>query len=543
MAIAAPNTAYSYIRFSTRKQAEGESLRRQTELAVKYARKHGLKLDTTLNLHDLGVSAYDRSNALTGAFSGFMSAVESGKVKRGSYLLVEQFDRMSRAKPLVALRQLETLISAGIRVVTLQDEKIYDEDSADDLGSLMVSLAIMARAHDESATKSKRIGDAWQAKRNRREAVLTTECPSWLAPRADRSGFDIIEDKASSVRRVFEMTVGGYGNSTIVRLANTEGWTHPGRAKTWNQSIISKLVRNRACIGEYQPQKRDSETGKKGPTGSAWTGHYPSVVSDEIFTLANAAKDRKAKIPRRRDSHYKNLFQGLLTCGNCGSSMVRKNKGGVTVQNGYFIYMCSHRVEHVTRCRSSKGVELEGSLLQNLYLYGYSHMRTDEESQRLHAQDVVLNAELAENKAAVARMLDILVGRDIADLPQLGDRLQAAEARIKEIKAQLALTKAQISQLKLADSNVQEMMRNTFDIDYARMRDNDEIEFRAQLREKILSVLRRVVVFPHRGAAVVLYRHIPEAFVQPLDSQLYDMQMSTDIELIEKAKTYLKVTD
>ena len=50
--------AYSYIRFSTPEQMKGDSLRRQTEAAEKYAAINGLDLDDELTFRDLGVSAY-----------------------------------------------------------------------------------------------------------------------------------------------------------------------------------------------------------------------------------------------------------------------------------------------------------------------------------------------------------------------------------------------------------------------------------------------------------------------------------------------------
>jgi hypothetical protein len=46
--------AYSYVRFSTPEQAKGDSHRRQTEKAAKYAAENGLELDTELRLADLG---------------------------------------------------------------------------------------------------------------------------------------------------------------------------------------------------------------------------------------------------------------------------------------------------------------------------------------------------------------------------------------------------------------------------------------------------------------------------------------------------------
>src|SRR5450830_1232147 len=114
--------AYSYIRFSSLKQQSGDSVRRQTDLAQVYASKHKLDLDTS-TYRDLGISGYDRTNMKRGALAAFLSAVETGAVSKGSYLLIETFDRLSRAALNVAVKLLLDLTSAGIVVVTLMDEK------------------------------------------------------------------------------------------------------------------------------------------------------------------------------------------------------------------------------------------------------------------------------------------------------------------------------------------------------------------------------------------------------------------------------------
>ena len=88
--------AFSYLRFSTPEQMKGDSYRRQTEAAQAYATKHGLELDDSLTLRDKGISAYQGRNATDGRLSAFLSAVETGRVRPGSYLLVESLDRLSR---------------------------------------------------------------------------------------------------------------------------------------------------------------------------------------------------------------------------------------------------------------------------------------------------------------------------------------------------------------------------------------------------------------------------------------------------------------
>src|SRR3954452_11634752 len=105
--------AYSYLRFSTPEQAAGDSHRRQTQMARTYAQRHGLVLDETLTFHDLGVSAYRGKNADRGRLADFLQAVRDGVVAKGSFLLVETLDRVSRQTPRLAARTLEDIVDAG----------------------------------------------------------------------------------------------------------------------------------------------------------------------------------------------------------------------------------------------------------------------------------------------------------------------------------------------------------------------------------------------------------------------------------------------
>jgi len=58
--------AFSYIRWSSTQQTSGDSLRRQTDLAAKYAAQHNLTLDNT-SFQDHGVSAFKGKNVLEGS--------------------------------------------------------------------------------------------------------------------------------------------------------------------------------------------------------------------------------------------------------------------------------------------------------------------------------------------------------------------------------------------------------------------------------------------------------------------------------------------
>ncbi len=140
--------AYSYLRFSTPDQMKGDSYRRQTEAARNYAEQNGLDLDDALTFRDLGVSAFRGANVIDGALGRFIEAVDTGRVQPGSYLLVENLDRLSRDKIMPALNRFSSLLEKGITVVTLSDGKVYTEESLNNLPDLMLSLLVMSRAHE-----------------------------------------------------------------------------------------------------------------------------------------------------------------------------------------------------------------------------------------------------------------------------------------------------------------------------------------------------------------------------------------------------------
>src|SRR5215831_7300039 len=121
--------AYSYLRFSTPEQLQGDSQRRQFDAALNYARENGLELDEELTFHDLGKSAFRGANATTGKLAAFRRAVEDGRVEPGSYLLVEDFDRLSRMGPWDALPVFQEIINNGITVVTLKDREVWHRDA------------------------------------------------------------------------------------------------------------------------------------------------------------------------------------------------------------------------------------------------------------------------------------------------------------------------------------------------------------------------------------------------------------------------------
>ena len=329
-----PPRVYSYTRFSTPEQAHGDSTRRQSDAAAKWAARHGLILDETLSLFDKGVSAYRGTNTDEDKGLGaFLFACRSGLIPQGSYLLVESLDRISRMTPRKAQRLIDDIVDAGVTICTLNDGQEYDATRLDaDPMALLIGIMVAWRAHEESKTKGRRVAEAWAEKRRKvrsgEHAKLTAKAPAWLLWSTD--GWTFKAPHHETVQRVFQLTIEGMGEHKIAALFNSEGVPVMGRGKMWHRSTIAKLLRSEATIGTLTPAFLSFTTGKRQRVFEApITGAYPAVISQADWIAVRAIKNGGATMRRGRGATapLSNIFAGLARCPECGAAMTRVHKG------------------------------------------------------------------------------------------------------------------------------------------------------------------------------------------------------------------------
>ena len=201
-----PSRAYSYIRFSTPEQAKGHSLQRQTDVARAWAAANGVVLDDELTFQDKGVwGPQEGANVETGALGAFLERVKDGTVPRGSWLLVESLDRISRQSARKAVRTIEDIVEAGITVVDLSDGgREYSSEALDKDPMLFMMMVVrFIRGNEESALKSTRVAAAYAEKRRMfaTDANLTKpytiRLPAWIRWGETTCSYELIEDRAA----------------------------------------------------------------------------------------------------------------------------------------------------------------------------------------------------------------------------------------------------------------------------------------------------------------------------------------------------------
>lgn len=424
--------AYSYIRFSSYKQALGDSLRRQMEAAYEYAAENGLVLREDFTFRDLGVSAYDRTNVEKGALSLFLKAVEQGRIKKGSLLLVENLDRLTRQTTYKAVALLGQLVEAGITVVTLSDKVAYTADSLKDDRELFYSVMLLSRGHGESERKSGMIKSAYESRRVKGSKIICNVAPGWLVKDRAAQCWVLDPAKSDSVRRVYEAYLVGASAHAICQTANTEAWTVPSMRKEstgWHVSLVRRILKNNAVTGRYIER-----------TEREHVDFFPRVISDADFARAQVLADTKATFPRRRDFSRFNVFQGLIFCGYCGATLGYRDHGKKSAGHGEARrYYCVAHVRGATHtCKVRPGArETQLNLIRGIYTLIADSVSTDAEMGKLNSAYEGAKDLVGTLKERQKRILDQM--EFSPDLPKqvIGPRLEAVTKELDLANAAL----------------------------------------------------------------------------------------------------------
>lgn len=482
---------YSYIRFSTPEQARGDSLRRQLADAEAWCAERGLVLDDTLR--DLGVSAYHGANRTTGALRKFLELVEDGKVERGSYLVVESLDRLSREAVIDAASRLLDLIRAGVTVVTLSDGQEYSSERLrDDWTPLIISLAVMSRAHEESRTKSIRLTKAWGRKKElaRSEGKpLTPRCPGWLELRDGK--FVEIPERVAIVRRIFRETKEGLGRREIVRRLNAEGIPPFRGGEGWHTSSIAKIIHSSAVLGEYQPHSGTHKGRNRKPDGDPILGFYPAIVDEATFVLAQSAVQGRRQRAAGRKGDTVHLLQGLARCGSCGGPMHIRNHGLPPKGGIYFVCSSRERRAGCDNARRWRMDRLEPSLLAALgFVNAKAFAPLDDATPAAVEQVAVARAKLEVASARRKRWIDVLDDPENEDDDEAKARYTAAAADVRAAKKELKAAEAEAARLA-ADPGL--VARLTDVASLSRQIEGTDKEQRRMLRIRLSELLRGLV--------------------------------------------------
>lgn len=498
---------YSYVRFSDEKQAAGSSFARQTGYAEAFAKRKGLKLNEDLKMFDAGLSAFHATHLKHGKFGLFMQAIKLGRVTPGSFLVVEDFDRLSRRSPMEALRQMQDIIEAGVTLAIATTNIEYSAASLHvDPTALFLVLSKMITANQESAGKQRRVTAALRdrcvayAAGDHSKHVHAGGKPGWL--RRVNGKWEFIPEYKRGVVEAVRLFREGYGAGYIVDYLAEKGLRVSDGAP--NSGQIVRLLTRPALMGEKRVAVRDEKTDGSGMMGEArlhvFPGYFPAVVNEAQFD------EIQALIASRARKAVRGSLPSLLTgtritiCGYCGASMkaqmmTNKMKDDGTLADCHRRLQCV-RVNVGGGCGvkgSCSSAPIERALMEWLSKIGNLRSLYDP-AEAANGALVMARAELAKKDRGVARLMAAL--EDDEDTP-----IHEIKARLRKAREERDVLAERESKLALAAGEASRADRPDIAARWASLRagvDALNYQARMQARQLVADTFESIVVY-HRG--------------------------------------------
>lgn len=487
------SAVFSYVRFSSKIQEQGDSVRRQTGLGDSWLKRHPEHtLDMSLRLRDLGVSAFRGKNLDKdkGDLGKFIALAKDGKIPPGSILMLENLDRFSRQAPRKAYRIFCELVECGIKVLTLNPEQLIDERNIDSMEVVLPVIIAMQLAYQESDKKAKRQVAAWEGKRQKAMTdgkPMTRRCRAWVSW-DDKGGKWVVQPGArETIQFIFRRTVEGVGKQRILRDLQGKYKTF-GKSKRWNSSMISGILQDRTVLGEFTPLARI-----KDRKAESIPDYYPRIISDDLFYQARAASTARRTM-RGRCSGFVNLFTGRIFF-NDGFAAHLQNIHRQTKKRGKLVFhrlfSAGHKDHVAGACPlSCEYGKIERHILAMLFQIKPSDLAPGKEPDPSAAK----RAELSVKEARLRELRDALttsnkpVSEIVAAIAELSTACDSIRKQIDALKGSQAAAKAKPLR---GVQTISQMLE--------RAPEAEQHDLRLKLRGLIAAVVERIELTPRKA--------------------------------------------
>ena len=400
-------------RFSSDKQADGDSRERQDRLNRACALRMGVKV---IGEHfDEGVSVKDGATPL---FRKIISELPSNVG-----IICESLDRISRGKPWRAKAMLLDIIEDGHFIITSQDGREYNEQTIEEIDTLLLGDLSTNLARIENNKRTKRVKEA---KANAIELVRQGKpapLGSWLPPHIkynfDTKQYDIRHDRLDIVKRIFNEYISGKGCVSIAKGLNNDKIPTFRFRRGWSQATIWCMLRYEGFIGvlNYRNERIPNA--------------FPPAVKDDVFyKVQEMCKQNKARHGHYSADNIRNLFRGVCHCAKCGVSMRILNDDYIQCR-GATIGKCN--INHTV-----KFSEMEYAFLTWFVEQAKDALlgQSDESQERIKT----LEAKMDTIKKRISKTIELLdsglaVNEIKARLTKLEDEKAQVESEIAELKA------------------------------------------------------------------------------------------------------------
>ena len=371
---------------------ESNSITGQRELLRDFLANHSDIREYTIRVDDgWSGSTFERP--------GFQKMMEDVKAGRTNCIVVKDLSRFGR-NYLDAGEYIEKIFPfLGVRFIAVNDnyDSLGGKKSSDDLIIPFKNLINEAYCRDISV----KIRTQLEIKRKKGQYLGSFATYGYLKDEQDKNKLVVDEFAADIVRDMFQWKLEGVSPQDIANTLNRLGVLSPMEYKrslgmkfttpfktnpkaVWSAATVIRILKNpvytgvliqgKATTPSYKVHKRVTKAE------SEWCvieNNHEAIVSQMLFD--NVQKVLRLDTRRSPEDEAVALFSGMVFCGDCGASMVRK-----TVPAGgrkYVYYVCSANKQDKTACSPHR---IRDNALEEIVL----------DSLKVHIQDVIDMSDL-----------------------------------------------------------------------------------------------------------------------------------------------------
>ena len=447
-------------------QGESNSISNQKQMLEDFARRNGLP--NPMHFTDDGISGtrFDRPG-----FLAMMEEVEAGRVEA---IVIKDMSRLGRDYLKVG-QVMEILRQRGVRLIAINDG--VDSLKGDDDFTPFRNIMNEFYARDTS----RKIRSVFKSKGMSGKHLTGTVIYGYLWDEK-REHWLVDEEAAEVVRRIFSLTLEGYGpyqiacklsadriEIPVVHLARfNEGVNRSKPVKDpygWGSSTIVNILKKREYLGHtinFKTRKHFKDKKSHYVSEDEWTifeNTHEAIIDQQTFDLVQKIRSNVRRYPNGWGEAAP--LTGLLYCADCGGKMyVHRTNNGKRISQ----YTCSNytKVPCGTRCSTQHRINESAVLtLVSDTLRAIAEYSRNDRTEFIHT------------------VQETQVAQQSADISKKRRRLAAAQKRAGELEKLICKIYEDNALGKLPDARYRAL-----DAQYAKEQDALEIEI-AELEKAV----------------------------------------------------------
>ena len=447
-------------------QGESNSISNQKQMLEDFARRNGLPNPTHFTDDGISGTRFDRPG-----FLAMMEEVEAGRVEA---IVIKDMSRLGRDYLKVG-QVMEVLRQRGVRLIAINDG--VDSLKGDDDFTPFRNIMNEFYARDTS----RKIRSVFKSKGMSGKHLTGTVIYGYLWDEK-REHWLVDEEAAEVVRRIFSLTLEGYGpyqiacklsadriEIPVVHLARfNEGVNRSKPVKDpygWGSSTIVNILKKREYLGHtinFKTRKHFKDKKSHYVSEDEWTifeNTHEAIIDQQTFDLAQKIRSNVRRYPNGWGEAAP--LTGLLYCADCGGKMyVHRTNNGKRISQ----YTCSNytKVPCGTLCPTQHRINESAVLtLVSDTLRAIAEYSRNDRTEFIHT------------------VQETQVAQQSADISKKRRRLAAAQKRAGELEKLICKIYEDNALGKLPDARYRAL-----DAQYAKEQDALEVEI-AELEKAV----------------------------------------------------------